>query len=184
MSEVFILGGARTPMTDYVGALKDFSAIELGAIATRGAFERTGVRPEWIDHVVMGNVQQSSVDAHYGARHVGLKAGVPTHVPALTVNRLCGSGIQSAVSGAQMIQLGEAGIVLAGGMENMSQVPHVIRGLRSGLRLGQGKLEDWLWEGLTDPYCGCPMAITAENCAAKYGISREALGGRIKGWLG
>jgi len=172
MTEVFILGGARTPMTDYVGALKDVSAIELGAIAARGAFERTGVRPEWIDHVVYGNVQQSSVDAHYGARHVGLKAGVPVGAPALTVNRLCGSGIQAAVSAAQMIQLGEAGVVLSGGMENMSQVPHIIRGLRAGLKLGQGKLEDWLWEGLTDPYAGCSMAITAENCAEKYGVTR------------
>ncbi len=171
--DVFIVGGARTPMTQYVGALKDFSAIELGAIAARGAFERTGVRPEWIDHVVYGNVQQSSVDAHYGARHVGLRAGVPVEVPALTVNRLCGSGIQAAVSGAQMILLGEAGVVLTGGMENMSQVPHIIRGLRSGLKLGQGKMEDWLWEGLMDTFSGCSMAITAENCVAKYGISRE-----------
>ena len=96
--------------------------------------------------MVFGNVQQSSVDAHYGARHVGLKAGLPIEVPALTVNRLCGSGIQAVVSGAQHIQLDEAGFVLAGGMENMSQVPHVIRGARSGFRLGQGKLEDWLWE--------------------------------------
>jgi len=119
-------------------------------------------------------VQQSSVDAHYGARHVGLKAGLPIEVPALTVNRLCGSGIQAVLSGAQHIKLGEAGVVLAGGMENMSQVPHVLRGLRSGLKLGQGKLEDWLWEGLNDPYAGCSMAITAENCAEKYGISREA----------
>ena len=126
-----------------------------------------------MDHVVFGNVQQSSTDAHYGARHVGLKAGLPIEVPALTVNRLCGSGIQAAVSGAQQILLGEAGVVLAGGMESMSQVPHVLRGLRSGLRLGQGKLEDWLWEGLNDPYAGCSMAITAENCAAKYGITRE-----------
>lgn len=174
MSEtVYIIGGARTPMTQHVGALKDFSAIELGAIASRGAFDRTGVKPDWVDHVVFGNVQQSSVDAHYGARHVGLKAGVPIEVPALTVNRLCGSGIQAVVSGAQHILLGEAGVVLAGGMESMSQVPHVIRGLRSGLKLGQGKLEDWLWEGLTDPYAGCSMAITAENCAAKYGITRE-----------
>jgi acetyl-CoA acyltransferase 2 len=170
---IFIIGGARTPMTRYVGALKDLSAIELGAIASRGALERTGVKPEWIDHVVFGNVQQSSVDAHYGARHVGLRAGVPVAVPALTVNRLCGSGIQAAVSGAQQILLDEAGMVLAGGMETMSQVPHVIRGLRSGLALGQGKLEDWLWEGLNDPYAGCSMAITAENCAEKYGISRE-----------
>ena len=171
--DVFILGGARTPMTQHVGALKDVSAIELGAIASKGALERTGTKPEWIDHVVIGNVQQSSVDAHYGARHVGLKAGVPQDVPALTVNRLCGSGIQAVVSGAQQIGLDEAGFVLAGGMENMSQVPHVIRGLRSGLKLGQGKLEDWLWEGLTDPYAGCSMAITAENCAVKYGITRE-----------
>jgi len=171
--QVFILGGARTPMTQHVGALKDFSAIDLGAIASKAALERTGTRPEWIDHVVFGNVQQSSVDAHYGARHVGLKAGLPQEVPALTVNRLCGSGIQAVLSGAQHIQLDEAGFVLAGGMENMSQVPHIIRGLRSGLKLGQGKLEDWLWEGLNDPYAGCSMAITAENCAVKYGITRE-----------
>jgi acetyl-CoA acetyltransferase family protein len=172
--DVFILGGARTPMTQHVGALKDFSAIELGAIAARGALARTGTDPSWVDHVVMGNVQQSSTDAHYGARHVGLRAGLPIEVPALTVNRLCGSGVQAVISGAQLIRLDEAGLVLAGGMESMSQVPHVIRGLRSGLRLGQGKLEDWLWEGLHDPYAGCSMAITAENCAAKYGIGREA----------
>src|SRR5438046_2769579 len=173
-AEVFILGGARTPMTDYVGALKEISALELGAIAARGAFDRSGVKAEWIDHAVIGNVLQTSADAIYGARHVALKAGVPVDVPALTVNRLCGSGIQAAVSGAQMIQLGEAGLVLTGGIENMSQAPHVIRGLRSGLKLGQGKLEDYLWEALLDPYCGCTMAMTAENCAAKYGISREA----------
>jgi acetyl-CoA acyltransferase 2 len=170
---IYIVGGARTPMGRYVGALKDVSAIELGAIASRGALERTGVRPEWIDHVVFGNVQQSSVDAHYGARHVGLRAGLPVEVPALTVNRLCGSGIQAVVSGAQHVLLDEAQMVLAGGTENMSQVPHIIRGLRSGLALGQGKLEDWLWEGLNDPYAGCSMAITAENCAEKYGITRE-----------
>src|SRR5690349_2299253 len=170
---VFILGGARTPMTQYVRALKDVSAIDLGAVASRGALSRTGVQPDWVDHVVFGNVQQSSVDAHYGARHVGLKAGLPIEVPALTVNRLCGSGIQAVISGAQHIQLDEAGFVLAGGMENMSQVPHIIRGLRSGLKLGQGKMEDWLWEGLNDPYAGCSMAITAENCAVKYGITRE-----------
>jgi acetyl-CoA acyltransferase 2 len=173
MKQVFILGGARTPMTTHVGALKDFSAIDLGAIASKAALDRTGTKPEWIDHVVFGNVQQSSVDAHYGARHVGLKAGLPIEVPALTVNRLCGSGIQAVINGAQYIQLDEAGFVLAGGMESMSQVPHVIRGARSGFKLGQGKLEDLLWEGLNDPYAGCSMAITAENCAAKYGITRE-----------
>jgi acetyl-CoA acetyltransferase family protein len=170
--EVLILGGARTPMTDYVGALKDVSAIELGVIATRAAFDRAGVQPDWIDHAVFGNVLQTSADAIYGARHVALKAGVPVDIPALTVNRLCGSGIQAAVSGAQMIRLGEAGLVLTGGIESMSQAPHVIRGLRAGLKLGQGRLEDSLWEALIDTHCGCSMAITAENCACKYGISR------------
>jgi acetyl-CoA acetyltransferase family protein len=173
MQDVFILGGARTPMTEYVGALKDFSALELGAIASRAAFDKTGVKPEWIDHAVFGNVLQTSADAIYGARHVALKAGVPIDVPALTVNRLCGSGIQAAISGAQHIQLGEAGTVLVGGMESMSQAPHIIRGLRNGLKLGQGKLEDYLYEALLDPYCGLFMAQTAEKCAAKYNISRQ-----------
>jgi acetyl-CoA acetyltransferase family protein len=171
--EVFIVGGARTPMTEYVGALKDVSALELGAIAARGAFAKTGVQPEWIDHAVVGNVLQTSSDAIYGARHVALKAGVPIEVPALTVNRLCGSGIQAAVSGAQLIQLEEAEIVLTGGIESMSQAPHVMRGLRSGLRLGQGKLEDYLYEALLDPYCGLFMAQTAEKCAGAYGITRD-----------
>src|SRR3954468_2678083 len=178
MSEaIFILGGARTPMADYTGKLKDFSAIELGTIAARAAMERTRIAPADIDHVVFGNVLQTSSDAVYGARHVGLKAGVPVEVPALTVNRLCGSGIQAAISGGQMIQLGEADLVLTGGMESMSQAPHVIRGLRNGLRLGQGQLEDTLWSALLDTHCGCTMAATAENCAAKYGVSREAQDG-------
>ena len=173
MNEIFILGGARTPMADYTGKLKDFSAIELGAIAARAAMERTGVKPEDVDHVVYGNVLQTSADAVYGARHVGLKAGLPIEVPALTVNRLCGSGIQAATSGGQLLQLGEADVVLTGGMESMSQAPHVIRGLRNGLRLGQGALEDTLWSALLDTHCGCTMAGTAENCAAKYNVSRE-----------
>jgi acetyl-CoA acetyltransferase family protein len=170
--DVFVIGGARTPMTDYVGALKDVSAIELGAIAARGAFERTGVRPDSIDNVVIGNVIQTSADAVYAARHVGLRAGVPVETPALTVNRLCGSGIQAAVSGAHLIRLDDAHVVLTGGIESMSQAPHVIRGLRSGLKFGQGKLEDSLWEALLDTYCGCTMAMTAENLAARYQISR------------
>ena len=171
--DIFILGGARTPMADYTGKLKDFSALDLGAIAARAALERTGVKPEDVDHVVFGNVLQTSSDAVYGARHVGLKAGLPIEVPALTVNRLCGSGIQAAVSGGQMILLDEADVVLTGGMESMSQAPHVIRGLRNGLRLGQGNLEDTLWSALLDTHCGCTMAVTAENCAAKYNVSRE-----------
>jgi acetyl-CoA acetyltransferase family protein len=171
--EIFILGGARTPMAEYTGKLKDVSALDLGAIASRAALERTRVKPEAVDHVVFGNVLQTSSDAVYGARHVGLKAGVPIEVPALTVNRLCGSGIQAAISGAQMIRLGEADIVLTGGTESMSQAPHVIRGARAGLRLGQGQLEDSLWSALLDTHCGCTMAGTAENCAAKYGVSRQ-----------
>src|SRR4030081_2509870 len=119
--DVLIVGGARTPMTDYMGALKDVPAIELGAIAARGAFERAGVKPEWVDHAVIGNVLQTSADAIYAARHVALKAGVPIEVPALTVNRLCGSGIQAAISGAQMIQLGEASMGLAGGGGGLGQ---------------------------------------------------------------
>ena len=160
-------------MAEYVGALKDVSAIELGAVASRAALQRSGVKPDWVDHAVFGNVMQTSSDAIYGARHIALKAGVPIDVPALTVNRLCGSGIQAAVTGAQHILLGEADIVLTGGMENMSPAPHVIRGLRSGLKFGQGDLEDSLYEGLRDPMCGLFMAQTAEKCAATYGISRE-----------
>ena len=171
--DVFILGGKRTAMGEYVGALKDISAIDLGATAAKGALAATNVQPEEIDHTVMGNALQTSGDAIYGARHVALKAGVPFDRPALTVNRLCGSGIQSIVSGAQMIQLGEAQTVLAGGMESMSQAPHVIRGARSGFPLGGGKLEDSLMVALLDTYCNTPMAGTAENLARKFEISRE-----------
>src|SRR5437773_3527575 len=170
--EVFILGGKRTPMGEYVGALKDISAIDLGAIAARGALESTGVSADDIDHTVIGNALQTSGDAIYGARHAALKAGVPFDRPALTVNRLCGSGIQSIISGAQMIQLGEAQVCLVGGMESMSQAPHVIRGARSGFALGQGKLEDSLMVALLDTYCNVPMAGTAENLARKFEIAR------------
>src|ERR671914_252798 len=172
-SDVFILGGKRTPMGEYVGALKDVSAIDLGAVAARGALETTRVAPEEIDHTVIGNALQTSGDAIYGARHVALKAGVPFDRPALTVNRLCGSGIQSIISGAQMIQLGEAQTALVGGMESMSQAPHVVRGARSGFPLGGGKLEDSLMVALLDTYCNTPMAGTAENLARKFEISRK-----------
>lgn len=171
--EVLILGGARTPMGEYGGALRDLSAIELGAIAARAAIERSNISPDQIDHTVIGNAQQTSGDAIYGARHVALKAGVPIDKPALTVNRLCGSGIQSIISAAQMIQLGEANTALVGGMESMSQAPHVIRGARWGLRLGEGKLEDSLMVALLDTHCGLYMAQTAENLARKHDISRE-----------
>jgi acetyl-CoA acyltransferase 2 len=171
--DVFILGGKRTPMGEYVGQLKDISAIDLGAHAARASFEATGVAPEEIDHTIIGNALQTSGDAIYGARHVALKAGVPFDRPALTVNRLCGIGIQSIISGAHMIQLGEAQTCLVGGMESMSQAPHVIYGARSGFALGQGKLEDSLMVALLDTYCNTPMAGTAENLARKFEISRE-----------
>jgi acetyl-CoA acetyltransferase family protein len=161
-------------MGEYGGALRDLSAIDLGAIAARAALERARIAPEAIDHTVIGNALQTSGDAIYGARHVALKAGIPIDKPALTVNRLCGSGIQSIVSGAQMIQLGEAGCVLAGGMESMSQAPHVIRGARWGFKLGEGALEDLLMVALLDTHCGLYMAQTAENLARQHDISRLA----------
>jgi len=181
---VVILNGARTPMAEWVGgragngkpggALKDVSAIDLGVVASKAALERSKVPPDTIDHVVFGNALQTSADAIYGARHVALKAGIPIPVPALTLNRLCGSGIQSVITSAQMLQLGEANFVLAGGIENMSQAPFVIRGARSGLRLGQGALEDSLMGALKDSYCGCFMAQTSDNLARRHNISREA----------
>ena len=171
--EIVILDGVRTPMAEYNGAFSDVSAIELGAHASREALARTGTDPAEIDHVIFGNALQTSGDAIYGARHVGLKAGVPKEVPALTVNRLCGSGFESIVQAAHRILLGEAKTVLAGGMENMSQAPHVIRGARKGLKLGQGALEDSLMVALLDTQCGLYMAQTSDRVAAKYGVTRE-----------
>jgi acetyl-CoA acetyltransferase family protein len=172
-TDIAIVNGARTPMGRYCGKLRDFTAMDLGAIAATEAMKRSGVGPGEIDHCVMGNAQQTSGDAIYGARHVALKAGVPIEVPALTVNRLCGSGMQSVVTAAQMIQLGESRIALAGGMESMSQAPHVIRGMRWGVGLGEGKLEDSLMVALLDTYCGLYMANTAELYAGQFGITRE-----------
>jgi acetyl-CoA acetyltransferase family protein len=173
--EALILGGARTPMAEYVGAFQDVSALELGAHATKAALERSGVQPGAVDHVVFGNVLQTSGDAVYGARHVALRAGIPLEVPALTVNRLCGSGLQAAISAAQMIRLGESKVAIAGGTENMTQAPHVIRGARAGLRLGEGKLEDSLMVALFDTQCGLAMAQTSDNLARKHGITREEM---------
>ncbi|MEW6732984.1 MAG: acetyl-CoA C-acetyltransferase [Acidobacteriota bacterium] len=171
--DLLLIGGARTPMGEYTGVLKDFTANALGAIAARAALARSGVGADRIDQTVYGNALQTSADAIYGARHVALYAGVPIDRPALTVNRLCGSGIQSIISAAQLIQLGEAGVVLAGGMESMSQAPFVLRGARTGYRLGHGQLEDLLMASLMDSYCGYYMAQTAENLARKHEISRE-----------
>src|SRR5436305_2727973 len=174
MQEIYIIDGARTPVGVLQGSLSDVSAIDLGVVAAQGALERSGVDPKLVDQVVIGNVIQSSKDAIYFARHVALKAGVPIDTPALTVNRLCGSGLQAIVSAAQMLLVGEGQIALAGGAENMTQSPHVLRGARTGYKLGQApQLEDSLWEYLIDSYIGCGMAITAENLAEKYDLSRE-----------
>jgi acetyl-CoA acyltransferase 2 len=171
--DIAIVSGARTPMGRYCGKLKDFTAQELGAIAGKGAIERSGLQAGDFDHVVFGNAQQTSGDAIYGARHVGLRAGLPIETPALTVNRLCGSGMQSIVSAAQMIQLDEAKVVLAGGMEAMSQAPFTIRG-RDGFTLAPGgKIEDSLMVALLDSYCGLYMANTAELYGEQQGITRQ-----------
>ncbi len=172
IKDLVLVDGVRTPMAEFNASFAGLSAIELGALAAREALARTGVEPEAIDHTVVGNALQTSSDAIYGARHVALRAGVPKEKPALTVNRLCGSGIQAIVSGGQMILTGEAETCLVGGIENMSQAPHVIWGARTGFGLGQGKLEDLLVASLLDPFCGCFMAQTSNNLAREYKISR------------
>ena len=171
--DLVLLGGARTPMAEYNGWFARVSALELGAHAARAALERTGTETSEIDHSIVGNALQTSADAIYGARHVALKAGIPPQVPALTVNRLCGSGIQSILSGAHLLLAGDATTCLVGGMENMSQAPHCIWGARKGFRLGQGELQDLLWVALYDPYCDCYMAQTSNNLARDYAITRE-----------
>ena len=173
MSDVVFLSGKRTPFGTFLGSLSKVSAIDLGVIASKAAIDQAGVSAEDIDHVVFGNVMQTSADAIYGARHIGLKAGVPVPTPAVTVNRLCGSGFESLAQASQLLRLGEASMVLAGGAENMTQSPHTIRGARFGYKLGGTEMNDYLREVLMDPVAGCEMAITAENLGEKYGISRE-----------
>jgi acetyl-CoA acetyltransferase family protein len=173
-TDVVILGGARTPIGTFGGTLKDLSAVDLGVVAAKAAIERAGVAAHEVEQTIVGNViQASAVDGPYLARHVHLKSGGRVEAPCLTVNRLCGSGFQAIVSGAEQILLGEAEIVLAGGTESMSQAPHIIRGARWGIPLGQGKLEDALWDALTDTLPGLPMGVTADNLAAEYRISRD-----------
>src|SRR5208283_2679840 len=171
--DIAIVSGVRTPFGRYCGKIKDYTAQELGAVAAKAAIERAGIDAKEFDHAVFGNAQQTSGDALYGARHVALRAGLPIESPALTVNRLCGSGMQAIVSAAQMIQTEEAKMVLAGGMESMSQAPFVIRG-RDGFTLAAGgKLEDSLMVALLDTYCGLYMANTAELYAEQQGITRQ-----------
>ncbi|MGE5262197.1 MAG: acetyl-CoA C-acetyltransferase [Acidobacteriota bacterium] len=173
-TDIVLLEGVRTGFGAFGGSLKDWSATDLGVVAAKGALGRSGVDPAWIDHSVFGNVVQTSPDAIYLARHIGLKAGVPKDRPALTLNRLCGSGQEAIVTGARMILAGEADFVLAGGTESMSQAPHVVRGARWGIGFGaSAPFEDMLWTALLDSYTGMPMAITAENLAEQYHVTRE-----------
>ncbi len=175
-ADIVFLSGRRTPFGAFGGTLKTFTATDLGAIAARSALETAGVPADAVDQVIFGNALQTSSDAIYLARHVGLRAGTPVEVPALTINRLCGSGFQAVVSGAEQILLGEAEVCLCGGAESMSQAPHIVRGARWGeLRLGEagGFFEDLLWQALTDPQCGLSMAQTAEKLAEEYGVTRE-----------
>jgi len=172
-TSIVFLSAVRTGFGAFGGTLKEFSATDLGAIAATGAIARSGLEPSAIEHVVIGNAQQTSADAIYLARHVGLRAGCPVETPALTVNRLCGSGFEAITQAAQLIRLGEARVVLAGGTESMSQAPHVVRGARWGFKLGQAPaMEDSLWAALRDSLCDLPMAETAENLAARYGVTR------------
>jgi acetyl-CoA acetyltransferase family protein len=173
MQDIYIIDGARTASGTFMGSFSDVSAVDLGVVATKGALERSKVDPNLIDQVVIGNVIQSSKDAGYLARHVALKAGLPIDAPALTVNRLCGSGLQAVISVAQFLLLGDGSIGLAGGTENMTQAPYVLRGARAGFKYGTfPQLEDTLWDSLYDTYIDCGMAITAENLAEKFELTR------------
>ncbi|WP_224364130.1 acetyl-CoA C-acetyltransferase [Hyalangium versicolor] len=173
--EIYFLSGKRTPFGTYGGSLKDLSATDLAVESAKAALAQAKVSPEQIQHVVYGNVVQTSSDAIYLPRHVGLRTGVPVPVPALGVNRLCGSGFQAFVNAAEMLLTEQASCVLAGGTESMSQAPHVIRGARWGLPLGKGGLEDMLWTALTDSYTGQAMALTAEQLAVDYQLSQDAV---------
>ncbi|HEY9507078.1 MAG TPA: acetyl-CoA C-acyltransferase [Gemmatimonadales bacterium] len=175
-TEVVFLSGVRTGFGSFGGALKDLSATDLGTFAGIEALARSGVPAAEVDHVAFGNVLQTSADAPYLARHVGLRIGLPVQTPAVTVNRLCGSGFEAVIQGAQQILLGESRVVLAGGTESMSQAPHVLRGARWGLRLGPSPpLEDSLWESLRDAHCGLSMAETAENLGRQYRLGRDVV---------
>jgi len=173
MDDVVTIDGARTAFGSLSGGLKSVTATDLGAVVAKEALGRSEVDPGLIDHVIFGNVVQTCKDAPYVARHIGLSVGVPIEVPGLTVNRLCASGLEAAVVGAQQLLLGESSVVLVGGTENMTQCPHVIRGSRDGFRLGNAEVEDYILVALTDQWNGLTMGLTAENLAEMYDISRE-----------
>lgn len=176
MSNIFVVAAKRTPFGSFGGSLKSLSATDLAVVASKSAIVSSNIDSSKIDGVYVGNVIQSNADAAYLARHVGLRSGVPQSVPALTINRLCGSGFESIVQGAKAIKLGESKLVLCGGAENMSNAPLQIDGSKSrfGVALAKGlEVRDALWDGLTDSYANVPMGVTAENLAEKYNISRK-----------
>ena len=187
-----VVGGARTPFCEWLGGkrgdggpggrLASVSAEQLGTVAIKGAMEKTGTDPESVEHVVMGHALQTSGQAIFGARHAGLRSGIPEEVPMLTLNRLCGSGAQSIISATQMIMLGEADVVVAGGMENLSQAPHVLRGMRDTYKLGRPPsageelaqdMEDYLFTNLVDGVSGMFMAQTSDELCRRKGVERE-----------
>jgi len=171
--KIYLVNGKRTAFGKFGGSLAGVTPVDLSVCAGKGALESSGVNPEDIDHVILGNVLPSSTDTLYGARHVGLKIGVPMEKPAYLLNRLCGSGIQSILDAVRLIRLGEAGCVLAGGTENMSMAPHAVYGGRFGTKYGALQTVDFLLDSLTDKHSGCPMGITAENLAEKYSLTRK-----------
>ena len=174
--DIVILSGKRTAFGTFGGSLKGFTATDLGAFSSKAAIEAAGITADQVDHTFFGNALQTSADAIYLSRHVALRSGVPEEKPAVTVNRLCGSGFEAIVQGAKEILLGGADVTLCGGTESMSQAPHVLRGARWGnLRLGPagGVFEDLLWESLLDTNCDLTMAQTAEELAERYDVTRE-----------
>ncbi|MBT3981330.1 MAG: thiolase family protein [Bacteriovoracaceae bacterium] len=170
---VFVIGGKRTPFGKFGGSLKGTLPVDLAVNCTKQAMEEASINPEEVDQVILGNVIPSSTDTLYGGRHLALKIGCKQSTPGITINRLCGSGIEAIVSAGRLIQLGEAELVVASGTENMSMTPHLTYGGRFGTKYGALKTEDLLLDALTDKYAGSPMGITAENLAEKYGITRE-----------
>lgn len=172
-SSLVFLGAKRTPFGANGGSLQDVSPTELAVTAGRAALEQAHISPEQIDHVIFGNVLQSAEDSIYAPRHIGLKLGVPKPVASLGVNRLCGTGFQVIVEALHQMIAGDTKIALVGGVENMSMAPYLLRGARSGMRLGHGEARDMLMESLTDTFAKAPMAITAENLAVQYEITRE-----------
>lgn len=175
MEKIVVLAGQRTPFGSFGGGLKDVGATQLAVHAGKATLEKAGVAAKDIDHLVIGNVVQSGSDAAYIPRHIGLHLGVPEDVPAYGVNRLCGSGFQSWINAAQMLLTNESKMILAGGVQQMSQIPYILRGARfEGFRMGPAQVEDYMTSALTDAYSNTPMAITAENLGEKYGITRDA----------